>query len=212
MEVNEISARIDYTLQKQKAGLVLDEYKKSLLMTRAQERFVTQVLGAYEYTDAMRHILGPLIVTETVITFPSPDLSNPNMYPIAPVEGVKAIVYEYLNENIMLIPLDWNDIHKTRPNPFRKPYSKLAYRITGKDKFTIFTTENPTKYVYVYCREPKPIVLESFVGTTLSVNGSTITQTSELPYDSILSVIDMAVQLAMQEAGAFAPKQREERN
>jgi len=211
MEVVEISSRMDYILQKQEGRVMLDEYKKSIYLTKAQERFVTKILAEYEYTDAMRQILGPLLVLKEETSFPAG--VETNMYDLDPALNVKSVVYEYLNEGMMLIPLDWNDIHKTKPNPFRKPYQKLSYRITGRDKFTIFTSETPTKYVYVYCKEPDPIVLENFAPADLKVNGIDAVTTSELPYDSVLTVIDIAVELVMQDISRLTPRvQQEQKN
>ena len=198
MELKEISARIDYLLKRDSAGIIVDEYVKSLYLTWAQVMFVDQALAAYEYTDALRHILTGLLI-ESSLT--SPTILN-DYYSFPTPEGIKSIVYESVNDDIKTIPLDFNDIHKTRPNPFRKPYSELAYRITNSEKLTIFSSMVITKYYFVYCEEPGPIILEA-IPAKIAIKGVSIATKSKLPYDSIMKIIDIAVGGIIQQEGIF---------
>jgi hypothetical protein len=206
MEAQEISSRFDYALQKAKGGLILDEYQKSLLLTKAQAIFVEQMLAQYEYGDALRHVLDVMLITvvDTNIIGTGKDT-----YQFGAKDDILSIVFEIVNdstEGIETIPLDFNDIHDARVNPFRKPYKKLAYRITDNQKFTIFSSEIVTEYSYIYCKEPVAIVLEA-IPTELAIQGIDVETTSELPYDSILKVIDIAVGEAINEAARLSPKQ-----
>lgn len=196
MEAQEISSRLDYALQQTKGGLILDEYQKSLYMTKAQVAFVDSALAQYEYGDVLRHILGRLIVDKTISSFTE---TTPEMYEIEVEGDIKSVLYEEVNAQVMTIPLDYNDIHDARVNPFRKPYKNLVYRITGNEKFLIFSSEIPTSYKYTYCKEPQAIVLEA-IPTELAIQGISVETTSELPYDSIIKVIDLAVLEVLKDA------------
>lgn len=189
METNEISSRLDSALQKAKGGIIIDEYVKSLYLTKAQAKFVGMMLSQYEYGDVLRHSLGTMLTDKEDITF---DVEG-DEYTVDAEDNVKAIVYEEINDTkVTTIPLDYNDIHDARLNPFRKPYKKLAYRITGNKKLTIFSSEIVTRYFYVYCKNPGPIVLEA-MPTETPIDGVIVETKSELPYDSMLEVIDLTV-------------------
>ena len=206
MEIQEISARLDTALQKAKGGLILDEYTKSLYLTKAQALFVEAMLARYEYGDALRHVLGSMLNSVTVNSFTYEGI---DLYGLVPETDILSILYEELNaEKIATIPLDYNDIHDARVNPFRKPYKKLAYRITGNKKLTIFSTETVTQYFYDYCREPLPIVLEA-LPSPLNIQGSDTEVNSVLPYDSMLKVIDLAVQEIIKDISILSPPKKE---
>jgi hypothetical protein len=205
MEVQEISSRLDYALQQAKGGLILDEYQKSLYITKAQVLFVDDVLSKYEYGDTIRHILGPLIVKAEETSFSN---EGTDLYGVTPEFGIKSILYEEVNAQVMTIPLDYNDIHDARVNPFRKPYKKLAYRITGNDILTIFSSEIPTVYKYDYCKEPQAIVLET-IPTELAIQGIETETESELPYDSVMKVIDLAVVEILRDIQRLTPPKQE---
>lgn len=207
MEVQEISNRLDYALSKAEGGIILDEYNKSLYLTKAQTTLVEAALTNYEYGDILRHILGKLIQSYNATTFVS---TEANWYTIPAPTEVKSVFYEVLNtDNIKVIPLDYNDIHKIRNNPFRKPDKKIAYRVTGNNIFSIFTTETPVKYTCVYCKEPGPVVLEN-LPTTLAIKGVNTPTTSVLPYDSIIKIIELAVRLILQDKQIFSSDKKEE--
>jgi hypothetical protein len=202
MEVQEISSRVDYALQQSKGGIILDEYQKSLYLTKAQSLFVEAMLAQYEYGDALRHVLGNLIITSDDATITD---DGDSFYSLVPNEDILSILYEEINSlHIPIIPLDYNDIHDARVNPFRKPYKNLAYRITGNKKLTIFSSEIVVKYLYIYCKIPKPIVLET-IPTELAIQEVETELTSELPYDSVLKVIDLAVQEVLKDIQRINP-------
>ena len=197
MEVPEISDRLDYELQKSSNGLRVDEYVKSLRLTEAQSDIVTQVLSSYEYGDQLRHVLEPLLIPAEVgvndITGPTTGRGcnefSFNLYE----RDILAIVYERFG-TVPVIPLDYNDIHMTLTNPFRKPNPKINYRNSTKDKFTIFSNGDKAIYSYIYCKEPDPIILEDYTGTDLTVGGEQALKTSVLPDHVVLKVIELAAQ------------------
>ena len=101
-----------------------------------------------------------------------------------------------------------NDIHEVLRSPFRAPNDKIAYRVTADNSISLYTSEIFVKYYYVYCKQPKAIVLES-LPYSLSVQGVSAAQSSELPYDTILRVVDVAAHLIYRDKAKFATKQPE---
>ena len=202
MTVNEISDRLDTLLNKTSQGIIVDEYIKSLYLTEAQSYFVDQILKAYEYGDHIRHVLGKLLVEKTLTSSSGTELG----LHLLPLEAdVKQIVYERTNDVIETIPMDYNDIYSIINNPFRKPSTKIAYRVTVDNRIKLYTSETFLKYYYIYCKVPEAIILEN-LPSGLELQGITTEQTSELPYDSILQIIEMASELIYKNKMRFAPK------
>ena len=202
MQVQEISNRLDYQLQKFTSGLALDEYAKSLYLTRAQNEFISQVSRVYEYGDAMRHLIGPLLVSAK----PSKIYGKTEFNGVAfkqPTDTILKIVYEKIG-NIPVIPLDTNDVHFTLDNPFRKPNLKIAYRIMHNGIIEVVSQKKLKDYSYIYIKEPSPIILEN-LPKPLEIGGLKVETTSVLSDGSMLKVIDVAVALIIKEAKELAP-------
>ena len=220
MEVQEISDRLDYQLGKAIGGLVLDEYNKSLYLTKAQLIFVSNVLKEYEYGDTMRHMLSPLLKPDNPQYYNI--LANPAVapgetppederlgfeYEQTPPINILSIVYEVI-DGIPVIPLDTNDIHYTVNNPFREPDENIGYRVTYDNKFDVLTSSLVGDYSYIYCQEPEPIILEdlSMSFGRLKVGGNTTIASSVLLDTYVINIIDIAVSLIVADYGKVAPK------
>jgi len=221
MEVQEISDRLDYQLGKLMGGIVLDEYNKSLYLTKAQAVFVSGVLKEYEYGDIMRHMLSPILKKKTPKVYhiiadptvevgetPPKDTIKGFEYREMPEENILSIVYEVIDK-IPVVPLDTNDIHYTLNNPFRKPDPEIGYRVTYDNKFEVYTSSTVGDYSYIYCQEPQPIILEDLAGAfgKLSIGGNTAEATSVLKDTYVHAIIDIAVSMIMADAHKIAPKQ-----
>lgn len=200
MTASEISARVDSILQRASEGITVDEYKKSVYLTEAQEFFVSDVLSKYEYGDYIRHVLGPVLGNRTVTSFTSVKAGE---YIVAGFTGMKAVLYEVSNTIIETIPLDYNDIHHTMKNPFRKPDGEIVWRTTENNIAILRSSVPITSYFYVYCKEITPIVLED-LPTNLDIKGVTTETTSVLPYDSVLQIIDLACKKILEDKSKFS--------
>ena len=209
MTTREISDRFDSAVAKLYGGLSMNEYEKSIVLSKAQSFFVDKILKIYEYGDAIRHILGKLIVEKELT--PSDVLFTGDGYIKLPIEvDIRQILFERTNVSIETIPMDYNDIHDTLGNPFREPNSKIAYRVTGDNIISLYTSEAFVKYFYVYCKEPVPIVLET-LPYGLKVGNTNTETTSELPDESVLKIIEIAANLSIKEVTRLAPKEQPEK-
>lgn len=206
MTVQEISDRLDTLLNKNSKGIVINEYFKSLYLTQAQTYFVDHILKTYEYGDNIRHILGKLLKEETKV---AGDVigTEDNIVLLTLDSSVKQIIYEKTNDTMETIPLDYNDIYSTINNPFRVPNSEIAYRSTMDNKIRLFISETFLKYFYIYCKIPGPIILEDFPDG-LTIQGIGVETTSELPYDSIIRVVEVASNLIYKDKARFIQKEQ----
>jgi len=190
MTTTEISDRFDYQLNKVASGMTLDEYNKSLYLTKAQMAVITHIAETYEYGEFMRQQLSPVLKSVRPPRTTTPAILSGIVYKKEPIDML-AIVWEIFN-GIPVIPLDMNDIHMIIDNPFRKPDSNIAYRLTFEDSFEIVSSSKLKDYMYICIVPPKPIVLED-LPDGLEVSGVTEAQTCEFRDSIVYSIIDMAV-------------------
>lgn len=194
MEIAEISDRLDYLLVKSGGGYTIDEYQKSLFLTSAQMEFVKGSLAMFEYGEGLRHVLGPLISKENITS--SHNTKGEYILDVSD-KKILGILWEIVGD-IPVIPLDFNDKHFVLNNPFRKPDTNIAYRMTMGTNLYLYTTAAVPNYSYIYCKEPDPIILESLLGTAgagvpaLTIGGRSTALGSILPDSSLIKVIEMA--------------------
>jgi len=209
MTAREISDRLDAALVKKAGGITLDEYEKSIVLTKAQSLFIDKVIKMYEYGDNIRHILGKLIVSDELN--PTDVIFTGDGFVRLPIASdIRQILFEKTNVSIETIPMDYNDIHNILSNPFRKPNEKIAYRVTADNIIDLYTSEVFTKYSYIYCKDPNPIILEA-LPYNLSIGGLTVPTVPEIPDGSTLRVIELAAALIVREVSRVAPKQQPEK-
>ena len=205
MTIQEISDRFDYQFQKSTTGPSLDEYNKSLYLTKAQLAFVNSTLASYEYGDMVRQILNPLIKVANPTAIAGTGPFTGTRFPADP--KVLSIVFE-VTELIPVIPLDTNKVHMVLSNPFRQPNKNIAYRITYEDTYEIIRYPKSDKYSYIYVLEPGPIILMD-LPTHLSIGGIVAETNSVLSEAALSSIIDMAVALALQDIQQLTPSLQE---
>ena len=201
MTIQEISDRFDYQFQKSTTGPSLDEYNKSLYLTKSQYAFVTATISSYEYGDAMRQILKPILVTESPTKITSAGPFAGTVFPSA--TDVLAIVYE-VSEFTPVIPLDTNDVHEVLKNPFKQPDKNIAYRVTYDDRFEIIRVPKSDKYSYIYIKEPEPIILLD-LPDNLTIKGKFKANSSVFKDSIVVSIIDLAVSSALNDIKQLAP-------
>jgi len=204
MTVDQISDTFDYIMNKSVGGFMLDEYNKSLYLTRAQHMIIDELTRGYEFTDAMRHMMTPLLKT---VVIPGASFTQIDDYyqTVITSNEIKTVAFEVVNKIIKTIPKDLNDIHDMRENPFRKPNLKIAYRCNFDDGTTrVYTDQQLTEYSYTYVQEPTPIVLEDFTLTGLDIEGVVLPTTCVLNDKLTNMIIERAVTLARQDLSVLS--------
>lgn len=181
MEAREISDLFDQALLKAGGGLMLDEYDKSMLLTEAQLDWVKDKLKEYNYGNTVAHILSPFLVEKEVTTFTNSDdtrLYSSSSSNADLSDDILAIVYERVQDSnsvyLQTVPLDYNELDQIAKNPFRKPNTKIAYRLISNGKFHIFSEASVANYTYTYCKVPYPIILEDFTALGLKIYGQSL--------------------------------------
>lgn len=101
---------------------------------------------------------------------------------------------------VEVVPVAYDDLHRTSSNPFRGPNTRRALRLDkGKDsvnRVEILSKYNLGKYYVKYIRRPKPIILTN-LGPDVSINGCHTESECELHDTLQRLILEYAVRAAL---------------
>ena len=199
----------------------LEEYEKSVFLTRAEEAVAIAVykgsLGdSFEATEEITDYLATL-VEQVTLTSPS----NKAIH-IVPSSVVYSLPEDFLfrtyescgitvdgcgTMTANVIPVTQDEFWRTSRNPFKKQNSSRVLRLAfGKSgevddnlsetHYTELVSDYPVaSYTLRYMRKPDPIILEPLEGG-LSINGKTEQMTCKMPEALHQTILTEAVKLA----------------
>ena len=199
----------------------LDEYEKSVFLTKAQNEIVlayfnpkgNKFLEGFDGNEERQVDFSSLMRTHTVTNFTT------SIYD-GRTSGVKAValptdVLLYVNERLevtrggtnvglSVIPISYTEYSRLMSKPFKRPTHYQAWRLLNASVSSSVVTnyadiiagpsDTFTKYVARYVKRPRAIILSNLEGVTL--DGSATAQECEL--DPILheAILQRAVELA----------------
>ena len=188
----------------------LNEYEKSVFLTKAQEQIVTELYSgrnntysSFEETEELRRYLNSLVRTHSCeVPNGNPNHITGNSYTFKLPEDLLYITYEKCNDitmkEFLVYPVSQDELSKILKNPFRGPSNDRALRLdVGTNIVEIIYLNSIYSYIVRYIRKPNPIILTD-LEDDLSING--ISEESECELDSSLhrTILDRAVTLALQ--------------
>lgn len=168
----------------------LDEYEKSVFLTKAQEDVVIDMYNgkntfgdSFEKTEEVRRYLSSLIKTYTTSVKETTykGLSKHSVFFKLP-DDLWFITYEAVDlkddglgcksgEDVCVIPVTQDEYHRIRKNPFRGPNDRRALRLDPNEEVVeIVSKYNVTNYLVRYLSRPNPIILND-LPNDLSING-----------------------------------------
>ena len=195
--------------------ITLDEYEKSVFLTKAQEEIVVesytgknQFGESFERTEEIRRYLSDLVKTVVLSDKLTGHvgLSKTSMFFQLP-EDVWFITYESATlkderlgcldgEEATIVPVTQDEYYRIAKNPFRGPSKGRAVRLDiGDGVIEIISDYNIDKYLVRYLSRPKPIVLVDL--SELSVNGIKVRTECELNPVIHRAILERAVRLAI---------------
>lgn len=229
----ELSGRFDVLLnsysQKASTGdsssrvdINLDEYEKSVFLTKAQEEVVVNLYNgkniygdSFESTEEIRRYLDALVVTKTYNNSeaidalePTSDLENTRVFPLP--EDIAFITLEkvtYSGEegkcsldgySAKVYPITHDTYNTIKDNPFRGPTKYKALRLDyGENKVEIISKFPIKEYYIKYLKRPNPIILVDLTNENLQIDGKSEVQ--DLTLNPLLyeTILQRAVALAV---------------
>lgn len=203
-------------------SIVLDEYEKSLFLTKAQEDIVLELYNgknpygeAFENTEELRRYLSNLIVEEelnpitTTSGKPLGVESNSKFftlpanlwfltYEAAKAQGVgKCQRTQYMD----VYPVTQDEYHKVKRNPFRGANNRRALRLDLSDNVVEIVCKYEVLSYYIrYLKKLNPIILIT-LSDGLTIDGKSNSATCELHETLHRKILERAVMLALQTKG-----------
>lgn len=194
----------------------LDEYEKSVFLTKAQEDVVIDMYNgkntfgdSFEKTEEVRRYLSSLIKTYTISVKETTykGLSKHSVFFKLP-DDLWFITYEAVDfkddrlgcksgKDICVTPVTQDEYHRIRKNPFRGPNDRRALRLDlNEEVVEIVSKYNVANYLVRYLSRPNPIILND-LPNDLSING--INKKTECGLNPIIHrvILERAVRLAI---------------
>ena len=212
-------------------NIALDEYEKSVFLTKAQEEVVVNLYNgkniygdSFESTEEIRRYLDSLVKTKVyynadkIVDSDSEEspthikLSDSSIMFALP-EDIAFITLEqikYSDESLgcangsiaSVYPVTHDEYEVIKNNPFRGPTKYKAIRIDYGEKIVeLISKYNIGEYLIKYLSKPKPIVLED-LPDNLSIEGQTEAADCELNPILHNTILTRAVQLAVVSRGS----------
>ena len=202
-------------------SIELDEYEKSLFLTRAQEEYVLSLYNgknpygeSFEQTEELRRFLAPLINQESLDPIATSDgkplgiESNSKFFTLP--QDLWFITYESVSitdgkcqghTSQEVYPVRQDEYHRLKKNPFRGANDRRALRLDLSDGVVeIISKFAVSKYYVRYLRKLKPIILVN-LGTENSIDGYHEAMNSEVHESLHQRILEIAVQMAIQSRG-----------
>ena len=196
----------------------LDEYEKSVFLTKAQEDIVIGMYNgknpfgdSFEKTEEIRRYLSTLIKTYTTIDKKTgyTGLSISSVFFELPKDDdLWFITYESVNlkddklgcisgEDVSVVPITQDEYHRIRKNPFRGTNERRALRLDLSGKVVeIVSKYNVESYLVRYLSRPAPIILIDLTDN-LSINGVSVKTECKLNPVIHRAILERAVKLAI---------------
>ena len=218
--LNSYSSSKSFGEANDKVDIVLDEYEKSIFLTKAQEEIVIDLYNgknsfgdSFEKTEEVRSSLRELIRTYTTSTKETgyTGLSNKSVFFKLP-DDLWFITYEAVNlkdeelgcmdgASVLVMPVTQDEYYKIKRNPFRGPNERRAVRLDSNEMVVeIVSKYNIDSYLVRYLARPRPIIL-SELPDNLSING--VSDKSECELNPVIhrAILERAANLALVSRG-----------
>lgn len=183
----------------------VNDYEKSVFLTRAQEQLITElytgtgISDGFDSSEQIRQYLNSLVKT---VSIPEGKQTLFN-HPIYDITGNKVlfILNMYLknsNTKIPVFPITYDEYNITIENPF-KLNKKRALGITSSNSITVISKYEGEDYYLIvsYLSKPIPLIVSNLTGGITIEGQSTKTTVIDVPESLHFEIVKRAVQLAL---------------
>lgn len=217
---NEFDVLYNNIMSNQAPGL--DEYEKSVFLTKAQSEIIKNYFNpkgnkyqeGFDGSQKRQVDFSKLMKTYASSgTAPTPTSFFGNVtgaYKITWPDDVFVVVNEVVDVTkkddnrkyrLQVIPIKYDEYLRVSSKPYKQPLKNQAWRIiNGENDINLIVghlnSVSDDGYHIRYVKHPKPIILESLVGTDLSINKETKAMGCELDSEIHPEILQRAVELA----------------
>lgn len=224
MNINEFSNEFDILLNSHLAetefgkqdsyvAIKLDEYEKSVFLTKAHKSIVTDLytgaLGApFESVEQNRRYLATYLKDYNKELSESDLISKYNVkcYNVTVPSDCMDILLEqavinddtcFTGRYMKVTPVTRDELNSVVNNPFRGITDRQILRMDSENSIELLTKWKLSSYYMSYIRRPKPIILVSLEGTDLSIDGLQEVTECEANPDIHQMILEQAVTMAI---------------
>lgn len=217
---NEFDVLYNNIMSNQAPGL--DEYEKSVFLTKAQSEIIKNYFNpkgnkyqeGFDGSQKRQVDFSKLMKTYTSSgTAPAPTSFFGNVtgaYKITWPDDVFVVVNEVVDVTkkdddrkyrLQVIPIKYDEYLRVSSKPYKQPLKNQAWRIiNGENDINLIVghlnSVSDDGYHIRYVKHPKPIILESLVGSDLSINTEKNAMGCELDSEIHPEILQRAVELA----------------
>ena len=215
---NEFDVLYNNIMSNQAPGL--DEYEKSVFLTKAQSEIIKNYFNpkgnkyqeGFDGSQKRQVDFSKLMKTYASSgTAPTSFFGNvTGAYKITWPNDVFVVVNEVVDVTkkgesrkyrLQVIPIKYDEYLRVSSKPYKQPLKNQAWRIiNGEDDINLIVghlnSVSPDGYHIRYVKHPKPIILESLVGSDLSINTEKNAMGCELDSEIHPEILQRAVELA----------------
>lgn len=217
MTLSEIDHEFDILYNNIDSGAApaLNDYEKSVLLTKAQEEIIINYynganarMSSFESSEEIRRYLDSLIRTESLNQLSASTENGFNKYTYSKPEKLLFILREEAigsgegcdnGRNLMIVPVSHETFNRVIRNPFKGPSDMKAVRLDNTESssvvFEVYSKKAIGEYRVVYLKKPEPIVLYQ-LPSGYSVDGVSQPSNSDAPEAVMRKIINRAVELA----------------
>jgi hypothetical protein len=195
----------------------LNEYEKSVFLTKAQEEILIELYTgrgslqtSFEESEELRRYLSPLVKEKTLTSY----TSGSSVYDTSTVynvdDDILFIIYEKAkvgNKRVKVYPVKHDELDKIINNPFRGPSNSRVLRLNYDNKIELVSkSRDITEYIIRYIKRPRPIILDGVSNTELTLDK--VNTSSEPEIDALLhrKIVERAVLIALQSLNMTSKK------
>ena len=217
--LNSYAASPQFGMETSRQEITLNEYEKSLHLTRAEKEFVIDFYTgrntfgySFEEKEIIRQAIDSLVTTKEL-----EEVSSEEKH----LEGNKTFTFYRLPSNLLyivfeevkfssyiskcnqegvalVVPTTHDDLWHKLHNPFRGTSRNRVLRLNAADNLVELVSDYPIgSYLLRYVEEPKPIILID-LPEGLSIDGISQMTECKLPDITHHMILDIAVKLALQ--------------
>lgn len=211
---NEFDILYNNIMSNQAPGL--NEYEKSVLLTKAQYELVKNYFNplSNKFREGLDDSEKRQIDFSLLIKVIKPEeftdgnyiKFDDRSYLYALPDDIMFIINETAvcdNKNISIIPISFEEYTRLNSKPYREPFKRHGWRLVNSirgynsiSEIIVKTNTTLTNYKVRYVKKPKPIILDDLTSYNVSIEGiNTITE-CELPSYLHQEILQRAVELA----------------
>lgn len=206
----------------------LDEYEKSIFLTKAQEELLIELysgrnhIGSFEETEEIRRYLDSLIKTSILVEREGNliGLSKSSIFFKLP-KSLLFLTYESVDisdnslpcnkeRNVIVKPITQDEYFKVKENPFKGASEYQVLRLdNGKGIVELISKYNITKYIIRYITIPEPIILTT-LPDHVSINGHREIKECSLHPLLHRAILDKAVSMVIATKALYTTENKEQ--